>query len=182
MENKEFERLETLLKSKSYEALTQEEQDWVETEIGGERAFKHLAQFMIELSAEPIQKPSPKTKKELVNAFRSKNQTTWSRVLSYRMPVIASAFVWILIAIGFWFTIPKKEVIVEKQIPFETVKLDTLYVELPQDTVIIEKTIRIEVPVYLPAPEKEPEIIVVKGDAMSEQKDLQRLLVSGEEI
>ncbi len=181
METNDFERLESLLKSKNYEQLSGEEKEWIEKEIGGEQAYLNLQSFVTRLSGDKISAPSQKIKKNLMTAFRSRNQTVWSRVVSYRMPAFANIFVWAVLAVGVWYWIPERRVMVEKQVPIEKTLLDTVYVELPKDTVIIEKTIQVEVPVYIEKKE-EPEIIVVKGSSLSDQKDLQRLLVSGEEI
>ncbi len=184
MEKKAYDRLEALLKAKPFQELDEKDKAWVRKEIGGELAYDQLQEIVLGLSKEKHMKTSADVKKELVKRFKHKHQTVWGQILSYRVPAVAGTFIWILLALVLFYLLPAKQQVVEKHIAVETTRVDTLLVQLPADTVFIHRTVRVEVPVEAPKPreEKESKTIIVKGNALSEQKGLQRLLVSGEEI
>jgi len=181
MENKSFEELESLLNNKTFEELTENERSWVETIVGDEHAYQGLYELVNALANTKILEPNLKIKKDVVKSFRSKNQTHWMTFISYRPPVYVSVLSVLIIGAILWLLRPSKNIIIEKKVAAEQVlQVDTLYVQMAPDTVYIEKRIMVEVPVFLPSPPEKSQAIVVKGNTLSEQKDLQSLLVSGE--
>lgn len=180
MEQNEFEKLEALLKDKQYDALDDADKSWVTANIGDQKSYTHLYELVHRLESEPSLAPNKRVKADLMAAYTSNHQTMLGKLLSYRMPAVAGLCVLLCMGVGIWYLAPAREVVVEKMVPIEKVTVDTLLVELPKDTVYILKTVRVEVPVYVPEPKKD--IIIVKGSTLSEQKDLQGLLVRGEDI
>lgn len=180
MKNREFDKLDALLRQKSYNGLTLEEKQFVEEHIGGEKAYDELFS-MIDFAKNSKKVPiSSDVKRSLTNKFKSKQQSSISW-LNFKLPVYANMPIVALLVIIVWVFLPAKEVEVEKIVTVQLPpKVDTLIVQSPPDTVYFEKKITIEVPVYITKKE-EPLTTAPKitGQTLAEQQGLTDLLVSG---
>ncbi len=175
---KDFERLDKLLRTRAYEQLTEEEQAWVLETVGVE-AYNELSKLVSGLASEKERPTSKRVKTQLIREFRSKHRVTaW---YEYRIPAYVNMMLVVAVGLVVWFFAPPKEVIIERQELVEVPIVETITIELPGDTVFIERPVRVEVPVYIT--QEIPEEIVVqpssKAKSLRESKALSELLVSG---
>lgn len=180
MENREFNKLDELLRQKSYQELTSDELQFVEEQIGGEQAYNEL-KFLVVKAQQTGSKPiSPRIKSDLLHRIKAKNQRSSFFWLSYKTPVYANVLLVVVAILFVWYLKPAKEVIVEKAVTVQLPPIiDTLLIQLPPDTIFIEKQIRVEVPVYITATEEAPaEDSIIKGISLGDQQALKELLVS----
>ncbi len=183
MENRAFNKLDELLKQKSYEELSFEESQFVEEQVGGEQAYNDL-RLLVAQSQQSMSMPvRHAVKRDLSHRFKIKYQKAPLYWLSYKTPVYANVLLVVVAILLAWYLKPAEQVIAEKivtvQLPAR-VEIDTLFVRLPADTVFIEKRIRVEVPVYITATEEPPaDRPIIKGSTLSDQQGLRELLVSG---
>ena len=182
MKNDEFKKLESLLRLKSFEDLTVDEKGWIMQNFDhDEQSYDSLHKTIDGLATEKNQAVPSHYRKNLVQLYKKTHQPAWRRLVLYKTPLYANLLVMGFIGIIIWLSRPTKQVIVENIVTRETpARVDTLIVKAPSDTVIIERTITIEKPVYLTRSNDPPVNPPVKGNALSEQKDLQALLVRGE--
>ncbi len=180
MENKEFDRLDAILRTKTYADLSEEERSWVDETLG-RKNFEELSQMVSTLSDEKSRAVRPSVKADLLKEMKRKNRGALARWMSFRTPMYANVLAMLLLVILVWVALPAKVVIVEKPVTLRVPVVDTITVQLPSDTVFIERQVRVEVPVYLTRTEQPKEVIQkeVKGKALGEDEALRELLVSG---
>ena len=177
---KEFERLDELVKNKTYQTLTEEERTWVDEMLGQER-YEELYGLVSGLKVETKRPVRPAVKRDLVQAFEQKHHAySWYEL---KMPAWSTVPLAMVLIVLTWLLLPAKEVIVERQQLVNVPVIDTVTVQLPADTIYIERKVRVEVPVYLTkvvevpvAPKK----VESKGKSLAEEQELQGLLVRGE--
>jgi hypothetical protein len=182
MESRDFDKLDGLIRVKNYEALSVEERIFVSGQLGGEQAFTNLRSLVLEAQQSESLLVTSSVKADLVKQFKGKHQKTSFVWLGYRMPAYAQALLLIFVIVSVWFLKPTEQVIIDRAVTVQLPgKTDTLMIQLPADTVFIEKRIRVEVPVYITKTEADvkdsPEVI--KGSSLSDQQGLRDLLVSG---
>lgn len=179
MKNEEFNKLDHLFKTKIYSELSEEERNWVDDVIG-KNAYEELSLMITDVSNEMTREVNPAIKSDLMKAMKRKNRSVLASMLSYRTPMYVNA---VLVAVVFaftWFITPEREVIVERPVTVTIPVVDTVTIQLPPDTVLIEKQVRVEVPVYLTRTEiPEQEKKEVESKPFAEEQALQDLLVSG---
>jgi hypothetical protein len=178
----DFDRLDQLLKAKSYNELSNEEKSWVDDKVGM-NSYEELHGIIHKLQLDHEIKTKHTTKQALLSKMKAKHGRSGAFAwLNYKTPVFANLMILVAILSGFYFIQPTKEVIIEKPITVNVPVIDTLIIQSPPDTVYIEKRVLIEVPIYLTGnlavPEKQDKEIPKKS--FSEQKALQDLLVSGD--
>ena len=182
MENLEFEKMDELIRLKSFSDLTREEKEWVKDQMGGEEAYTRLRTLVLEVSSEKVPDVPGSLKKSLVMAMRMKHsrpRSVWYNILNYRIPAYAGFLALLLIMTLYAITLPPEEVIVEKtvEVPSEPV-VDTVYIQSKPDTIFIEKII--EKPIYLTRevektePGKSP--ATLSGKSLADQEDIRSLL------
>ncbi len=183
MENKSFDKIDWLLREKSYEALNKEEKQLADEQLGGEKAYQDLRSLILLASSEPERKTAPQTKQALLALFKQKHRPAWLGIFAYKIPAYASAAIVILaVALAFLFT-PEKERVVEKIVSIPTTPVIDTVIVAQHDTVYLEKVV--EKTIYLTANPKEekntapvPKIITSKP--MAEQEELKSFLVESD--
>lgn len=182
MENKEFDKLDALLRQKEYADLSLEEKLFVEEQIGGECAYLDLFTLINQAKATNTRPISLSTKRSLTNRFKQKNRPDTTSWINLKLPVYANLPVAALLVVVIWVLLPAKEVEIDKIVTVQLPpKVDTLLVKLPSDTIYIEKKVRVEVPVYITKIEKKKSVeqSKISGSTLAEQQGLRELLVSG---
>ncbi len=179
MEN-EFNRLDEILRTKTYADLNDEDRAWID-EVVGRSGFEELSSLVSSVSRERERAVSSNVKTDLVREMKKKHRGALAVWLSYKTPMYANALALLFIAVSVWVFLPAREVIVEKPVTVRVPVVDTVTVQLPSDTVFIERKIRVEVPVYLTrtAAPKEVNEKEVRSKPLAEDEALRELLVSG---
>ncbi len=180
MENKDFDRLDTILRTKTYADLTNEEKAWID-EVLGKNGFEELSLMISSVSKEKKRTVRPAVKTELLREMKRKNRGVLATWLSYKTPMYANVLTLFFLMILVWTLLPSKEVIIEKPVTIQVPVIDTITVQLPSDTVFVERQVRVEVPVYLTRTEQPKEVDEkeVKSRTLGEDEALRELLVSG---
>lgn len=179
MENHDFESLDQLLRSKSYADLTSEERDYVNKAVGGELQYANLQQLIHETSLSRESTLNEHVKKDLMRRMKRNNPSFLYQIYHYKIPAYAVAMLLIILVTGF-MTFGPARVITEvktKTIALP-VKVDTLWVQLPPDTIVIEKIIKTEALTTLRTSTTDEPQKAVKGNSMADQKVLHDFLVS----
>ena len=83
MENREFDRLDELIKTKDYDLLTNEEQLFVTEQIGSQQAYAKLRSLVIEAQRSESIAVAPTVKSNLIGKFKSKHRKPAFFWLSY---------------------------------------------------------------------------------------------------
>ncbi|HYC86856.1 MAG TPA: hypothetical protein VEB86_16605 [Chryseosolibacter sp.] len=176
-------RLETLIHSKEWNELTEEEKNYVEQHTGSREEYEALRKITLRLSDVPRSEvtPAPDTLPSLKRHFRSTRgyRLGFASVFTFQVPAYAAGLILIsAVAITWWFANP---VLAPQPAAAVIVKTDTVFVNLPADTVYVNKVIYR----YLPSPGAPAKpVTVVKhtegvGVSMKDKEELENLLVSG---
>ncbi len=181
MENEQYDIIEQLINTKNYDQLTTSEKDLIDQELGGQTGFEEMQTLRHDALNSKEINVSKQIKKDLIYQMKQARPGFWHKVINYRVPAYQTAAIMVFVLVLFWLVRPEKETIVEKMVQLPPVT-DTLLVELPGDTVFLEKLVEVKVPIYITQqteliekPEKDDPI---KGSSMAEQEVLQDLLVS----
>jgi len=184
MENRAFDKLEELLRQKSYQQLTADELQFVSEQIGEEKSYNDLKEMVMTAQQSQSMPVGSSVKHDLVHQFKTKHQSTPFLLLSYKMPAYVNALLIAVAVIAVWYLKPTEQVIVDRPVTVQLPgKIDTLMIQSPADTIFIEKRIRVEVPIYITKTVEVPQVAlpqVIKGNSMSDQQGLRDLLVSGD--
>ena len=171
MSTEGFDKLDTLLKSLTYEQLSASEKAYVEEQIGGERAYRDMQQWMTDLRHSPEAPVSPSVKTDLMKRYKDKHHSWVVKVVQFQTPAYLNVAASLVLLLLFWLVMPTKQVEISK--PVTVLQVDTVTVHAPADTVYIRETVRVKVPVYVattaPAPSQPVEI---QGSSVKEQKAL----------
>lgn len=178
-------KIDVLLKTKSYTELSEQEQLWVNENLGGETAYQNLASAIQRASQEQKMSVKSSTKKALMQQMKASKEPFWSKIIHYKVPAYASALMLVL-AVGLtFFLTSQKEVIVEKRIALSAKTIvDTVKIAQPNDTIFVEKIK--EVPVYITEqktisnPTQTPAKNNLSEKSLADQKELKNLLVRSE--
>lgn len=177
MKDREFEQLEVLLRSKSFEELDRREKEWVMT-LMQESEYESMFRAAGGLRAEDMFDVKAEVKKDLVAAMKKRRKGRLRSLLTYKTPLPLNLItLCVILALG-WFLVPSKEIIIDRQVYVKVPVIDTVTIQLPPDTLFLEKKIFIEVPVYVAKEERAK--ITPKGKSFGESRELQELLVSGQ--
>ena len=174
---KEFEKIESLLKTKAYNELSKEEQLLVDQELTKE-AYDELRSGMYLLKDEKLP-VSNDVKKSLMAEFKQIETKGFAAILSKKVPAYTViAPIMILIAI-FWF-LPTKEVPVIQDRLVEVTIRDTIQV-VKTDTLWREKIVKIPQLVYVAKGDEveKNSSPTVTNRSLGEQKELLDLVVKG---
>ena len=182
MKDKSFEKLDELLSTKSYEALNSEEKLWVNEHLGGVRTYQKLAALIKSAAVEKEMSLSKSTKRDLVQKMKAQHQPLWLKALHYKTPAYVSFLIALLFLVVAVFSIPRREVIMEKPVLVKTDPIiDTVFVKTPADTVFIEKLVSVPVYVAQEATDVQSETTVdttaLQAKSLAEQEDFRTLLV-----
>ena len=173
-------KLDDLLRSKSYQELTEEQKFWIDNELGGEEAYSRLRGIVTSSASELHMEVDSSVKQSLMRQIKMKNQSHIGRIFNFKVPAYLTLIV-VLFSLAFVLLAEPETKVVEKivEIPSQPV-IDTLYIETRADTVYIERTK--EVPVYLTLEtEKEQNIEnpipPLAGKSLADQEEIRKLLV-----
>lgn len=183
MEN-ELDRFETLLRQHAYEALSQEEKEWVKQFVASADEYESMRRTSQELekhfASSPSTVPDVAVLTSLQKHFHLKKEE--SRIESrWSVPAWAAMLALVVAGGSGWYAGTRtgpREVYVERIVA----KTDTLLVASRPDTVLVERVVYRNVPAMIPvsvsqpAPAKTP---AAKGINMKEKEELEKLLVSG---
>ncbi|MEO1053714.1 MAG: hypothetical protein AAFX87_23965 [Bacteroidota bacterium] len=185
MDKEAFKGLEYLIRNKTYDALEDAERAWVNDQIGGEAAYMRLYDLVRTAQSEREMPLKTSSKRRLMAQFKAKHKSTGVAFINYRIPAYAVIAPVILLLV-IWFLIPAKQVLIEKPVFVERevylpspVQIDTVEIELPPDTVFLERVVKI--PVYLSTAKEEPKKRkrIFKGRSLAEQNDVVDLVKRG---
>lgn len=183
MENA-LDRFEALLKQHAYEALSQQEKEWVKQFVASQEEYESMrkAGQSLELHFSPT---SPTAADHAVLAslqkrFHLRNEPQAQR--KWSVPAWAAMLALFVVGGSSWYAgmaTGPREVYVDRIVS----KTDTVLVASRPDTVVIERVVYRNVPMLMPvsvrqpAPARNP---VTKGINMKDKEELEKLLVSGE--
>ncbi len=177
------ERIEELLESKSFSALSEEEKAMVIQELGSEQEYTRLRKISVALVSKTDLSPDPRTLLRLHQALADTHRMSWlQQIIGYRVPawslVPAVASLMILFSV---FTNEDET----KENVFITVT-DTVFVKSAPDTVFLERAI---VRYRQAKPARVSDYSIVRnigeknsgseGVNMKEKEELEPFLVSG---
>lgn len=171
------EKLDDLIRNKSYDHLSEDEQLLVKSQLGDQDAYKRLQTLVKQFADYPEMEVSPVVKKTLLADFKQRNRSFWIRALAYKVPAYSYLLLVLISMALLWIYRPVERIEVPKMVQLPAV-VDTVMIHAPADTVVIEKTIR--VPVYLTrqvesATEKSA---TTKSKTLQDREGLTDLLVS----
>lgn len=181
----ELEKLETLMRSKTFAELTVEERIWVAQWIESESEYTILrvteGAIKKSLDSDAIV-PDPKILNHLKATFRAKQATPKLNWWQIKMPgwstlVIASMFC----VLGWWIGSSANEVIKE-QVYSSTIVYDTVYLASKPDTIFIQQVVYRERSLLAKTVKQLGTLsneTPAKGINMKEKEELENLLVSG---
>lgn len=176
---KEFEKIESLLKSKAYDELTSSERSLVDEELT-EETYEEIRLSMNLLKGEQL-KVGKDVKKELMKEFRQKEPGIIYSLTQFKLPAYTHVFSLALI-IYLIFFIPKPTPVVQDRI-VEVMVRDTVEItQVKVDTFLIEKVIKVPTPVYVTQEleANEPQKVnQVSNRTLSDQKEVMDLVVRG---
>ena len=180
MSTEGFDKLDTLLRERSYQELTEKERAFVDNEIGGEKAFNELKSMAMQLSGEQQVAVNPSVKAELMRNFKHKHRSVFMTAAEYKTPFYLNIAASVLLAVVIYWLMPAKSVEVIKTVTEQLPpRIDTVTVQMPADTVFITetRTIKVNVPVYVASNEtKEEKQVEISGSTLKDQKALLDLL------
>ncbi len=175
--------LDNILKTKSYNELTEDELRIIKEEFGGERGFVQFKNLVMAASANDLS-PNRNVKQKLDEAVELMYPSLWQRLVNVQVPAYAAVPAMILLMLfAYWIKQPETQIIEKQQIVQADPIIDTVFVETEADTVFIENIRRVEVPVYITLNEekvkpKKEEDEVFEGSNLTQQSDLMDLLTS----
>ena len=181
MENENLERIDHLIKTKTIEDLTSSESSLIERELGLEN-FRELSQLAQGLKDEKYRSTSSSVKRDLSAEFKKRNRPFYISILSHKLPVYVQFICLIFLVPLIWILIPEKEIVIENKVTVTVPVHDTITIQLPADTVFIQKEIRVPVfqtKIVEVSPERKSNDTQVKAKNFAEEKTLNELLVSG---
>jgi hypothetical protein len=178
MSTEGFDKLDTLLRERSYQELTEKERAFIDKEIGGEKAFNELKAMAMQLSGEQKVAINPSVKTDLMRNFKRKHRSVFLTAAEYKTPFYLNIAASVVLAVVIYWLMPAKRVEVIKTVTEQLPpRIDTLTVQMPADTVYIRETIKVNVPVYVAANEtKEENKVEISGSTLKDQKALMDLL------
>ncbi|WP_421889563.1 hypothetical protein [Marinoscillum sp.] len=180
MEKNKFEELDQIICSKNYTELNKSEKSLVDEVFSNERAFERYRELIghaVSVQTRPVSKQS---RVELMSRFKAKNRSVVYSLLSMKVPAMANVAFLIIFFAGFWwYTVQKEPVIESPKVVYLPGKVDTVFSQLPADTVYIERIVKQQVPVYVASQRPEsPAPEVTRGSTLADQEDLTDFLVS----
>ena len=186
MKDNTYEIIDDLLRSKRYDELEDSEITLVNENLGGKAEYDKLSSIVRAVGSQSDLRVSTDIKTDLIRKIKQRNRPFWMLWLSYKMPSYASVLLVLIVFVATYYLRPVKEVPVEKIVNVPSVPVvDTLVIELPPDTVFIEKIIR--TPIYLTKQEEKEEEkptpqpnVTVKGKSLADQGELRSLLIESE--
>jgi hypothetical protein len=181
------ERIEELLRTKTWKQLTPEERDLVIQELGSELIFSSMKDTDNLLSGTRNQiTPHWNILPELRTQYRHqyKNASLWNRVFSFPVPAYAMLFLLSIVAFSGWFI--GKNANVEQLAIGPVVVKDTVILKTPADTVYLSRVVyrnryHIQQPTILSVAVRPSIFTDSAGVTMKDKEELDNLLVSGSE-
>ena len=181
MKNDQSLKIDHLIHTKQYEELSQEDKLLVDEHLGGKKSFEHYQLLFRESHATQERPVSRSVANNLSTRFKQKNRPVWYSLFNYRIPAYVSMMlITLMMTASWWWTTRHPNMIEVTKEVYLPGKTDTLLVELPPDTIVIEKVIQQTIPVYITSNvpvEKTQE--TTEGSSLAEQQDLTEFLVSG---
>ncbi|WP_462249871.1 hypothetical protein [Ekhidna sp.] len=175
---KEFEKIESLLKTKAYHSLTADEKAIVDAELGQD-TYEELRNGITQIASEQI-KVRKDVKASLMTEFKQQERRGIFALIQFKLPAYTHAFS-LAIIIYVIFFMPKAERVVTQNQIVEVMVRDTI--EIRQvDTLFVEKVVKVPTPVFVAQEvesEKPIEIKQVSNRSISEQKEVMDLVVRG---
>jgi hypothetical protein len=177
--------MEELLETKSFEELNEVEKTFVLREIGSEEQYKMLRKVSVALVTNADLSADPDILFNLQKKLKNTKPTFhWSSVLNYRMPAYLAVILVGVCAIIFWLSFTPEKT----NSHIASVKIDTVFIFRPADTIIVEKVFYRQRPPKEQSPSQNFSVVKnvvaqegdrVEGVSMKEKEELENLLVSG---
>ncbi len=169
-----FDKIEWLLAHFDFEELKESDKNAAIKALGSQETYTFSRKnILLAKSSQQHISARPLMKNELLGKFKEKHDvgkySTKQTFFTRRIPTyyMAAAIVLLLIPIIFLFS---KEPIVQQQIVYQSLPAvsDTLYVDLPADTVFIDKVQVVYQKVFVPTPLKEEPVKVITKEVKSD--------------
>lgn len=160
-------RIDALLRTKFFSELSDDEKKLILENFESKESYDEFRKVIVEMNASASKVPEPGIKKDLMQRMKSKNKSSLISVFEFKTPLYANLTALSLVIVLFLVFRPIEEVIVQKTKTVEVASIpDTVYLEMEPDTVIQEKLIKVEVPVYLTTSEtvEEKEAFPIEDD------------------
>lgn len=179
---KDINKIDNLLKTKSYDQLNEEDLKLVKEEFASRESYEAYRQMVV-LATENDYAPGRDVKRKLDESLRLVNPVWWQLILQAKVPAYAAVPAMVLLLVmGYILKSPEQIIIEKPQIVEAEPIIDTVFVEnTVTDTLIIEKVRRVEVPVYISLNQKSGKEEMeegLEGTSIKEQKVLFDLLTS----
>lgn len=183
MEDKRTEKLDLLLKTKSYHQLDDDDKVIVKELLGDRDDYERFRSLILPIVMEQRMTVDKGVKQALIHKMKSKNKKQGWGFFNYKIPAYMAVLLLFLFTMAVYTFAPTKEVFVEKIVTIPSVPVvDTVLVESQPDTVFVEKIVRVKVPIYLVAEKEKPEVkprtkeTNLSGKSLADQKELRSLL------
>lgn len=174
----EFERIESLMKTKAYSALTKAERNLIDQELG-EETYEQLRSNIIRLQDEKLAVNSD-IKRSLMTEFRGVEGFGWKSFLNKKLPAYTH-LIGLPLLIVIYFFLPAKEKVVLQDRLVEVPVRDTVMVT-QVDTLWMDRIVEIPTTVYVLQKVEQPENEIVQQTSnlsLSDQKEVLELVVRG---
>ena len=182
MKSINIEAIDAMIRVKKYEELSESQLELLHQNGLDEHAYADFREIVLGAQAVRQVDVSTNQKRQLVKAFKEVNRKNTFGLLERKVSIswqLLTVFMAFLIG---YYLMPDKLVEKERLVELPpTIVVDTLLVQLPADTVYIEKFRIKEVPVYITKVEEKlaPEVIIT-GTTLANQHKLKELLIEGE--
>jgi hypothetical protein len=183
----DLEKLEWLMKSKSYTELSNEEREWVSQWMESASEYDLLRKSEIQMRQyfddSKIDPPASSTLAQLVNHLKKKNRMQQAGVWWQIKPSLSTWALAILFGcVGWWIGQSASSPVAQQEVITSTIVRDTIYIASKVDTIFMEKVIYKDRPVILTKNNSIKELKNTSGSNginMKEKEELEKLLVSG---
>ena len=179
------EKLEEIIRSKTWDQLNPDERMLVTEHLGGEEKFNTVRKTFMAIDQLPKVEidPHPETFRKLQQRMNPHSGSWLQSLFLYRMPAAAAIGIFAIAFVAGWFGKPAQ--VRPVAVPTERllVKTDTVFVEAQSDTVYVT---RVEYR-YIQQKPAQPVFTTVsqtensRGVSMKDKEELENLLVSGSE-
>ncbi len=175
---KDFEKIEKLLKSKSYSELSSDERSLIESELTQE-VYEELRQAITQVQREKLQ-VNKSLKKSLMKEFKETNNSRLPVIFRWKIPALTH-IIPLVVIVYLAFFMPKNERVITQDRIVEIMVRDTVQIN-QVDTLYLERIVKVPTPVYVTREPKQttsPEKIQTVNRSLSDQKEVLDLVVRG---
>lgn len=184
--NSREDKLDALLKNKSYQELTKEEQTFVQEELGSEAQYNAMRKVSLALITSKVDlSPDPFIVKSLQQHMHEQRVVVRESFFTWKMPAYATFVLVVVVGVFTWWLGSRQEPSPVANV-VEVIKRDTVFLTSAPDTVFKDRVIYRTVfrsensAAQIQFATKGDDVVAHgRGVNMKEKQDLELLLVSG---